>query len=292
MGETSVYAHILIARVPDSVLLSTLIFIVGIFYGDLFSDIGRYLLMFLSLFLIIYGIYLGNSSDDRAGCMQEEERHLPTDAKILKITAVSSITTGLLLSLYFGAPAFLFALACSLLFLLYNSLLKRVPLLKDIIVGFGFTFPLLYGALIHSGDVPPILFYFVVLSFLAGFGIEILCDIRDREEDVLSHVNTLPVITSEKCCALITSAIFGCIIILDPLPFFWDIDAGLYRNYIFLFLIIIPVATFAVMIFSLSKNAGPDNAGRWITYARPAMLAGCLAYVLGVVFQDQFICFL
>ncbi len=54
----------------------------------------------------------------------------------------------------------------------------------------------------------------------------------------------------------------------------------------------IPVVTFAAMIISLTKNADPNNAGPWIFYTRPAMLAGCLAYVPGVTFQDQFICFL
>lgn len=69
-------------------------------------------------------------------------------------------------------------------------------------------------------------------------------------------------------------------------------DAGLYGNYLFLLLIMIPVATFAAMITSLTRNPDPDNAGRWIACARPAMLAGSLAYALGVTFQDQFICFL
>jgi len=54
----------------------------------------------------------------------------------------------------------------------------------------------------------------------------------------------------------------------------------------------IPVATFAAMIVSLTRSPDPDNAGRWIACARQAMLAGSLAYALGVIFQDQFICFL
>ena len=66
----------------------------------------------------------------------------------------------------------------------------------------------------------------------------------------------------------------------------------LYGNSLFLLLIMIPVATFAAMIISLTRNPNPDDAGRWIACDRPAMLAGSLAYALGVTFQDQFICFL
>ena len=285
MGDTpSVSADIFIARFPDSVILSAMVFIVGIFYGDLFSGIVDYLLMFLSLFLVIFGIYLGNSYYDRAECIEAGGFHLQRDEYILKGTSVSSMISGLLVSLYFGALPFLFASSCALVFLLYNVWLKRILLLKGFLVGFGFAIPLIYGALIHSGGMPPLFLYFIILSFLAGFGIEILCDIRDTEEDKLSNVHTLPIQMSGRFSAFTTSAIFAGIIVLDLLPFFWESDAGLYGNYLFLLLIMIPVIAFAAMIVSLTKNADPDNAGRWITYARPAMLAGSLAYVLGVTF--------
>lgn len=280
---------IFIARVPDAVILSSLVFICGIFYGDLFSEGIAYLLMFLSLFAVIYGIYLANSDHDSKNQMQDDNNSRKRDAQILKLAIVSSITGGLIITLYFGALAFLFSLSCVVLFLLYNVTLKRILILKDAMVGFGFTIPLIYGALIHSGGIPPVFLYFLFLSFLAGFAIEILCDIRDMEEDTLSDVRTLPVMTSERFSAFTASALFAVIIVLDPLPFFWKNDGGFYGDFLFLLLISVPVATFASMIFSLAKDADPDNARRWVTYARPAMLTGCLAYVCGVIFQDQFI---
>ena len=123
---------------------------------------------------------------------------------------------------------FLFSLLCTVLFLLYNGVLKRIVILKDLRVGFGFAIPLIYGALVHAEGISPMVIFFIFQSFLVGLAIEIFCDIRDIEGDAVSNVPTLPIKTSEHFSA----------------------------------------------------------------HVAPALFAGCLAYVPGAMFQDQFIWFL
>jgi geranylgeranylglycerol-phosphate geranylgeranyltransferase len=66
---------------------------------------------------------------------------------------------------------------------LYSYKLKDMPLLGNIYIAFSMAIPFIYGAVVSSGTVPPVIWLVVLVTFLSGLAREIHGMIRDHRGD-------------------------------------------------------------------------------------------------------------
>ena len=79
------------------------------------------------------------------------------------------------------------------------------------------------------------------MGFIIGMGFEVMIDIMDIEGDLEFGVRTIAGIFSPKTAALTSAFFYSVIMILDPLPFFINIDSAFYHDSIFLSMVLVPV---------------------------------------------------
>jgi geranylgeranylglycerol-phosphate geranylgeranyltransferase len=122
------------------------------------------------------------------------------------------------------------------------------------------------------------------MGFIFCLAIEIVLDIGDLKGDKEYGKRTLPTEFGSEKASMVSILLFALIIIMDPLPFFINIDPRLYQDFVFLLIILIPVVSYFLMSYSLKKDGSKDNIYRLKKRIIVTMQVGCLAYVIGVLF--------
>jgi 4-hydroxybenzoate polyprenyltransferase len=94
-------------------------------------------------------------------------------------------------------------------------------------------------------------------------------------------VETLPNRFGPRKTALFSTLIGAGAIIADPLPFFIQIDPRLFRDYLFLALILLPVVNRLMISRSLLRDQSPENIFYLKKRAFRNLQLGCLCYLVG-----------
>jgi len=124
---------------------------------------------------------------------------------------------GLLFSAFAGIIPFLVALAFSIFSALYNWKLKKMPLVGNLFIALSMSISFVYGNLCVSPSLVFPVILFSCVSFLFGFGRELIITLRDVEGDKKAGATTLPMILGAKTTATLASLSIFCSI---PLMFF------------------------------------------------------------------------
>jgi len=172
--------------------------------------------------------------------------------------------------------AFCIALTSSLLLYLYSYHFKRTVLWGNLIVSFVSGLAFIYGGVavfrLRIAIIP------AGFAFLYHLGREILKDIEDVAGDRSENANTLPIRHGINPARWLISCIFFLLIFLTVLPYVYNIFGRVY-----LFTVAMGVDLFLVyVIYSLWRDASPQNLHRLSEWLKLDMLVGLLAVFAGV----------
>lgn len=277
-----------LTRFDYSVLAASTIILSGIYSRDLSGLQFDYVVGFIVALMVVMGTFSindyydyridkDNRRYDRPLVRDPEKRDFALKTGLLLYTAV------LLISLLLNSLASIFILINLLIFFLYNYSLRKRFLLKNIVVSYGFSAAIIFGSIISDYELEPLILYFALMSFIIGLAFEVMIDIGDVDGDRRSKTATIPVRYSKRFAAKISILLYIMIMILDPLPFFVNIDQSLYRDIVFLPLIIIPVVSYFFISKALLKDQSTSSISRLRKRTLNTMQLGCIVYVIGVL---------
>ncbi|TET19179.1 hypothetical protein E3J74_07790 [Candidatus Bathyarchaeota archaeon] len=264
------------------------VFLSGLLAGDLFGFQPEYLVAFLIVFLSAVGSFALNDYCDFEVDKRNDRSDRPLVSGLLSkelalITGSVSFFWVILLSFFLNLLAMVLVLASLALFFLYSLGLKKIFLVKNVLVAYAYVATIFLGALVSDGVLEPLIVYFALMGFIVGLAVEIMLDIGDIKGDKELGIDTLAARFGLKRAARFCVALYAVIMILDPLPFFELIDPRLYVDYVFLFLIFIPVFSYFFTSRSLIKDQSKNTVFQLKKRVFVTMQVGCIAYLIGVL---------
>jgi len=258
----------------------------GIVVGDLVGFQSVYIIACLVVFLSAVANFGLNDYIDIEADMRNYRVDRPLAQGQLKpetalLTAIISTALALILSFLLNPVARLLIFLGLPISLLYNLVLKRRLLLKNAFIGLANVGVVLIGSLVSDLVLEPLALYIAVIGFFFSLSYETMLDIADMEGDRAKGVDTIPNKFGVRN-AMIFSLIFGFgAIIVDPLPFFIEIDSRLSGDYLFLSLILLPVINRLFISRALLKDHSPENIFRLKRRIFRNLQLGCLCYLIG-----------
>ena len=205
------------------------------------------------------------------------DRPLPSGAISLKkakiaclVTAIAPVALGFTLSLNHG----LFYLALIAFLFAYNKILKRLPLVKNIMVAILCASPLLISV-IDGHYWNPKLYPPAVFAFLLTLAREIFKDLEDVQGDMLAGIITFPVAAGVAKARQLAVFITAFTVMFLPLPV-------LTLTYPISFLLFTGISVAPVLIFVIirSQKHQFDKAQALL---KVAMLTGIISTVASIV---------
>ena len=252
--------------------------VVGALVAGSLGPVSDVLRAALSASLILGG---GNSLNDLCD-LEEDRRNRPSrpipsgraSPTAAGIWAALLFASGLLVAFPLGRP-FPLALSAVGLLVLYDILLKRLPLVGNLAVALLGGAAFLYGGMavgrIEGALVP------AVLAFLFHLGRELIKDAEDVEGDREAGVRTLAVVRGRDSSLRWASATLLLTAVLAPIPFF----LGMYR---WPYMVVVLLGVDPVLAYVVYVLLGcPDRRtlGRLSRILKADMLLGLAALVAG-----------
>ncbi|HII00903.1 TPA: hypothetical protein HA351_04380 [Methanosarcinaceae archaeon] len=112
-----------------------------------------------------------------------------------------------------------------------------------------------FSVLLSDAEIEPIILFFAAITFIVGLAFEIMIDIADVPGDRRFRVRTVAVCRSGSSAAKLSTALYAGIMLLDPLPFFVNMNPRLYRDWIFLALALVPVLSYLFLCRVLLRTS-------------------------------------
>ncbi len=128
--------------------------------------------------------------------------------------SLSSLIASSLLALALPLQAGAVVIFANLFSLLYNFVLKRVPLAGNLYVAFTMALPFIFGGFLAGSNLNSRTLLFALIAFVAGLGREIIKSIEDMEGDAKFR-KTLPLAIGEKKALWIARALYFLALILS-----------------------------------------------------------------------------
>ncbi len=188
--------------------------------------------------------------------------------------------TAVILAILVNWRVFGIVIFAIVLLFIYNTVLKRLPLLGNISVSLlgGLTF--ITGALVFNDNR---LFYLpgpmvpAVFAFLFHFGRELVKDLQDFDGDSESHFRTLPTVIPRWLVHMIISILFIALIILTAFPIVHNWYGPIF-NYIVIFLVDLPLLALILYLFISDRSRRYKVTSELL---KALMLVGLIAFYLG-----------
>ncbi|AKB25545.1 (S)-2,3-di-O-geranylgeranylglyceryl phosphate synthase [Methanosarcina sp. MTP4] len=265
-----------------SVLLS------GVLSGDLTGWQPEYFRGFFVIVCLAMGVFAVNDYYDFRIDKANKRYERPLVREELAGKTAFGIGMGFLLasallSLTLASKAAGFVLMSIPFFFLYSHSLKKYFLVKNIIAAYGFSFGIIFGSLLSDPEIEPIILFFAVITFIVALAFEIMIDIADVPGDLRFGIRTLAVCRSKSSAAKLSVTLYAGIILLDPLPFFVNMDPRLYRDWFFLALILIPVLSYLFLCRALLRDQSAKKILDLRKKTLTIMQLGSLTYLTGVL---------
>ena len=280
-------AFLSLTRFDNSLFASSAVIVSGILSRDLTGlqidyVIGVVVILVLSMATFAINDYYDYKADKTNNRVDRPLVQGLTKRKSALLLGLVLFIAAFMVSLFLNRVTSLFVVVHFPLLFLY-SYFKRILLLKNVIVAYGFAAVVVFGSIISDTTLEPLVVYFAVMAFIVGLAVEIMIDIADVEGDERTGVITLPVRFSRRGAAEISVVLYMIIVVLDPLPLFVKIDSALYRDIMFFVLIMVPVISYVLVSASLLKNHSVTNILKLKGRIISIMQFGTLAYVIGVL---------
>ena len=227
----------------------------------------------LSAALITAG---GNALNDLCGITEDRinkpHRPLPSgrlSPGFARIEMGIFLLAGILLALPLPMPALAIALIAVTSLIFYNTYLKRVPLIGNLIISALGGLAFLYGgAAVKVISAPYLIAGF---AFLFHLGRELLKDLEDSAGDRQLSGSTVPISWGENIARILITGIFASLIIAMPLPALLGIYSSIYLSLIILLN--------TLLIFVLIRLWQKDTLGYLNKLLKAGMLLGLAAFL-------------
>ncbi len=227
----------------------------------------------LSAALITAG---GNTLNDLCGITEDRinkpHRPLPSGRLSPGIACIEMgilLLAGILLALPLPAPALAIALIAIACLILYNTYLKRVPLIGNLTVSVLGGLAFLYGgAAVQVISAPWLIAGF---AFLFHLGRELLKDLEDSAGDSQLSGGTVPLSWGENIARILITSIFAILIIATPLPALLGMYSSIYLSLILLLNLL--------LIFVLIRLWQKGALGYLNNLLKAGMLLGLAAFL-------------
>ena len=227
----------------------------------------------LSAALITAG---GNALNDLCGITEDRinkpHRPLPSgrlSPGIARTEMGIFLLAGILLAHPLAIPAIAIALTALASLILYNTYLKSVPLIGNLIISALGGLAFLYGgAAVENISGPYLIAGF---AFLYHLGRELLKDLEDSAGDRQLSGGTVPISWGENIARILITGIFTILIIATPLP-------ALLGNYSSIYLSLIILLNL-LLIFVLIRLWQKDTLGYLNKLLKAGMLLGLAAFL-------------
>jgi geranylgeranylglycerol-phosphate geranylgeranyltransferase len=183
--------------------------------ATIFPAIGPF---FIAAAAFILNDYFGFETDKA-----NKRNDRPLVAKLIKKhdalkAAYFLFALGLALSFFVNILCFAVALLFAFLSAIYDNYLKKRPLLGNAFIASSMSISFIYGNFAVAAKLQEIILLFVAISFLAGFGRELIITLRDVIGDKKIGAKTLPMILGRKTTLQLASLFFISAIVLSWIP--------------------------------------------------------------------------
>lgn len=193
------------------------------------------------------------------------------------VWAAVCAAAALLWSIALGAGAVMIVTGSLLLMYLYSAVLKRIPLVGNLVVGLLTAAAFLFGAFVsghlQDGIVP------AVFAFLFNIAREVLKDIEDMRGDRAGGIRTFPLRAGERAALLLVSAVLIAVIAATFVP----AAAGMYHRAYFWVVFFGVDCVLAYVLFAMWNDRSTRNLSRLNTVLKFDMLAGIGAVLTGSI---------
>ena len=221
---------IMITR-PLNLLQATLAVLITVAFLDAFGQSETLVLLVLSVVCInAGGNVINDIYDIDIDRVNRPQRALP--AGLISVRAAWIYTlilfgTGTILASMLSWQTFIIAGPLSVgLLSAYSMILKRQPLIGNLTVSFMLALAFIYvGSAFHR--IPDTL---VMAALAFGFTLirELVKDLEDMEGDARDQARTLPLVWGEAKTLTLVMFLMVAFMVLDLLPYFWDVYSGVY----------------------------------------------------------------
>ena len=168
--------------------------------------------------------------------------------------------------------------------LLYHMGVKKILLLKNASIGLTNVGIILLGSVVTDSVIEPLVLYFAVIGFFAGFSYEVMLDIADVEGDKAIGVETIPTRFGLRSATVLVSILSLGGVVVNLLPFFVNLDPRLYRDSLFLILILAPLVSRISITRSLLVDHSRENIFHLKKRVFRNLQLGCLCFIAGMLF--------
>ena len=260
----SIHGFVKLMRLERAVSAVAGVVITGVIVGDLTGYSLSYIVACLVVFFSALANFALNDIHDIDIDLVNNRTDRPlasgaiTVDEAKKVALLSSLIALALSLLLAPTPRYMvmFGLPVSLL---YNVYFKRYLVFKNLFTGLANVGVIFMGALIVDSVIEPLAYYIALVGFFFSLSYEVMLDIGDMEGDRAMGIETIPVRFGRRNAALLSIFIGLGAVLADPLPFFVSVDPRLFGDYIFLALILVPVANRILISRELLLDHSPEN---------------------------------
>ncbi len=168
--------------------------------------------------------------------------------------------------------------------LAYNLYLKRYLAFKNLFTGLANVGVILVGALVLDNIVETLAWYLTFIGFFFSISYEVMLDIADVKGDLAMGVQTIPGRFGTRKAAWLSVIIGIGAVFVNPLPFFIQVDPRLFRDYLFLGLVMLSVANRLLISRELLIDQSPENVWRLKKRLFRNLQMGGITYLIGFLF--------
>ena len=167
--------------------------------------------------------------------------------------------------------------------LAYNLHLKKYLVFKNLFTGLANVGVILLGALVTDTTIEPLAVYIAAVGFFFSLSYEVMLDIADVQGDAAMGVETIASRFGIRNAAWLSILIGVGAVFADPLPFFIHVDHRLFRDYLFLGLILIPVLNRLRISSALLRDQSPENIRNLKKGLFRNLQLGGICYLIGIL---------
>jgi geranylgeranylglycerol-phosphate geranylgeranyltransferase len=289
MQKINLNAYFKIIRPTNSIMVGAAV-IIGVILTSLQAVLTwKTLFGFLTGFFVAsFSMVVNDIYDVEVDRVNRLNRPLVRGEIKISVAWAYSITLlflGIVFSLLTSLTGFIIAVVFGFISWFYNFYLKKQGIIGNLTVALSTVIPYIYGSVVSAAVVPTIqgtffpgssslLFWAVIVSFLAVTGREVIKTISDAEGDRTRRVKSITHSIGEENSARAGATLFILAVFSTFGPYLLK-QAGIF----YLVMVMIPDTLFVYLSFSILRDYSSANVHRVKKFALIGMLLGFIAFI-------------
>ena len=289
MQKINLNAYFKIIRPTNSIMVGAAV-IIGVILTSLQAVLTwKTLFGFLTGFFVAsFSMVVNDIYDVEVDRVNRLNRPLVRGEIKISVAWAYSITLlflGIVFSLLTSLTGFIIAVVFGFISWFYNFYLKKQGIIGNLTVALSTVIPYIYGSVVSAAVVPTIqgtffpgssslLFWAVIVSFLAVTGREVIKTISDAEGDRTRRVKSITHSIGEENSARAGATLFILAVFSTFGPYLLK-QAGIF----YLVMVMIPDTLFVYLSFSILRDYSSANVHHVKKFALIGMLLGFIAFI-------------